>query len=1188
MAATLVLACYLFIQVIFMSVVMDYKAAANVQALKGRLFLLNSTDAWFPITYFDGIEKSMPGIVWLWDFLGFKKEDFFGLVKENEMWSEADNAKWSPIFAKWGLTNAEVRHHGTVERATSKIKMKFANFSSTKAASLDPFFTGTSGISSPTSFLIPNAEDSRAHHGFVFVEVPLESPVAKKRATSASSSSSDLPPMDSIMESIPAMVTPESRANRYVCSICSNFSQDPSPPASASTASSSDIFVNVSAFERGQATLADKKGAFRIMAALQETAEENPHINLVPFSSNETPFRRNALFLRLPETWYTDESEVHRSTVYRKTTFLEWIFSYIGAGVLTLARFIVRNVAGVSRAAVAKSGMSSRVLTVEETIRFQTRLGLSHSRLRDARKDFNVSEYPMKFAPESKIKKWADELHINASHIEGAALAGSKGSVYSLVYHVHSAAEAAQRDLDVNFKNKTYKPCAFQCDDSSDIPVMSFIYMNDWGGKSDKHVLRLLDVQKSNSPVHCTIIGSAETMRADDSMKPSGCWENFDFVLSRVDGLIDFERNFVLRMGNSSVLFPKHTKPAAWTWEQIAEADRGAFFAAAYGSGSNPVEKAACRAGIPAGSATLVVINSKCIGIRAGPVTFPFRCAVDVDTTSGPAPILFATSLYTSADLLALSVIIGNPGQAGCSCPFCRCSAPKFKAMATDAAEACELRTAATQATDYYSFVSSAVKINNINGVSFPSLFPNGNFGKIIPPVLHLILGLVNDQMQYLWKELQVWDGSDPRLAKELAECVALVEETELDVASYISAAAESLPGNAAFAAVIGNSAPGDLVPQSSDLTIFQPLIDALEEAAADKLQLAVEAETLPHQPSGHSGRVRGLAAQKASAIRAEAEELSVVAKSLTESLTALAGARSLLDEHTADEDGAPKSGVLTAVLKEALQLYGISMQRYWNGTLVGPDVRKLLRVYDQILQAVAAEMAKIHGDAEAARFVHRYSSVFAPLCIISHLTRSTLEGREKYGRFSPEQLTELDTACATFGQAFRAAHERMLTVKGHIVERHIPLFARHYGILGIFGEDGLESLHPLDSRIRLITRTMRNPKRRSIATMRHMDMAKHGKGAEHEKRKRARSSAAAAAAEGSDEEAPGATIDDVVAALEDQDEEEAEEETPAELIRIAAVRNAAQAADAAAGGSPAAACRGTSLQQPQQPQHKQ
>ena len=72
------------------------------------------------------------------------------------------------------------------------------------------------------------------------------------------------------------------------------------------------------------------------------------------------------------------------------------------------------------------------------------------------------------------------------------------------------------------------------------------------------------------------------------------------------------------------------------------------------------------------------------------------------------------------------------------------------------------------------------------------------------------------------------------------------------------------------------------------------------------------------------------------------------------------------------------------------------------------------INVYDQILQAVAAEMAKIHGDAEATRFVHRNSSVFAPLCIISHLTRSTLEGREKYGRFSPEQLTELDTACAT------------------------------------------------------------------------------------------------------------------------------------------------------------------------------
>ena len=173
-----------------------------------------------------------------------------------------------------------------------------------------------------------------------------------------------------------------------------------------------------------------------------------------------------------------------------------------------------------------------------------------------------------------------------------------------------------------------------------------------------------------------------------------------------------------------------------------------------------------------------------------------------------------------------------------------------------------------------------------------------------------------------------------------------------------------------------------------------------------------------------------------------------------------------------------------------------------------------------------------------------RYSSVFKHLSIISHLTRSTLEGREQYGQFTAEQEASLENACTGFGDAFRVAHGRLLTVKGHIVEKHVPAYARLYGVLGIFGEDGLEALHPLDSRCRLITRTMRNPKGRLIATTKFMDMAKFGKGKDLPKRKRRRSEAAAAA-ESSDSE------------CEDTEEVEGDDETPAELLRIVEVRGA-------------------------------
>ena len=60
---------------------------------------------------------------------------------------------------------------------------------------------------------------------------------------------------------------------------------------------------------------------------------------------------------------------------------------------------------------------------------------------------------------------------------------------------------------------------------------------------------------------------------------------------------------------------------------------------------------------------------------------------------------------------------------------------------------------------------------------------------------------------------------------------------------------------------------------------------------------------------------------------------------------------------------------------------------------------------------------------------------------------------------------------------------------EGHIVEQKVSVSARKYGTCGALGEDGLESLHPWDTRCRLITRTMRNPEARRKATMSHLSI---------------------------------------------------------------------------------------------------
>jgi hypothetical protein len=65
-----------------------------------------------------------------------------------------------------------------------------------------------------------------------------------------------------------------------------------------------------------------------------------------------------------------------------------------------------------------------------------------------------------------------------------------------------------------------------------------------------------------------------------------------------------------------------------------------------------------------------------------------------------------------------------------------------------------------------------------------------------------------------------------------------------------------------------------------------------------------------------------------------------------------------------------------------------------------------------------------------------------------------------------------------------RASKQKGLIVKGHIVEKHLVNYARYYGTLGVFGEDGLEALHPSDTRSRVVVRAMRNSEARHRALM--------------------------------------------------------------------------------------------------------
>lgn len=237
----------------------------------------------------------------------------------------------------------------------------------------------------------------------------------------------------------------------------------------------------------------------------------------------------------------------------------------------------------------------------------------------------------------------------------------------------------------------------------------------------------------------------------------------------------------------------------------------------------------------------------------------------------------------------------------------------------------------------------------------------------------------------------------------------------------------------------------------------------------------------------GYSARAKTTAEKKATATEAKATEFANAAVELADQTFAVVQSRAALAAHlgsvasAAASDPTKKYGALSSLLKTALTDKGISVQRYWSGQLVGPDCRKFLKHFPAILAIARDEIAKTHGPEEAHKWYDLTCAVLKEIDVVSHFSRAA--------RFlNDDELDKFEAACRGFGVAYRAAHPEhpILTIKGHLIEMHLATIARRYRTLGMFGEDGLEALHPLDTRARMLVRSMRN------ALARHMALAKH------------------------------------------------------------------------------------------------
>ena len=119
-------------------------------------------------------------------------------------------------------------------------------------------------------------------------------------------------------------------------------------------------------------------------------------------------------------------------------------------------------------------------------------------------------------------------------------------------------------------------------------------------------------------------------------------------------------------------------------------------------------------------------------------------------------------------------------------------------------------------------------------------------------------------------------------------------------------------------------------------------------------------------------------------------------------------------------------------------------------------------------------------------------------LAIVTHYSR-------KNELLTQGEISELREACKAYPAAIFAAYpeRKYLTVKVHLIERHLMFFIDKYGTLGMFGEDGIESLHPWDNRCRMLTRSIRNPIKRVMATNKHLAAKQLAKPKKQAKKKR-------------------------------------------------------------------------------------
>ena len=299
---------------------------------------------------------------------------------------------------------------------------------------------------------------------------------------------------------------------------------------------------------------------------------------------------------------------------------------------------------------------------------------------------------------------------------------------------------------------------------------------------------------------------------------------------------------------------------------------------------------------------------------------------------------------------------------------------------------------------------------------------------------------------------------------------------------------------NATIAELIGSSDVGILISERP-LELWTRLVDALDASVETEINYAKELRDKKENSLGQKLSRRALLSNsdKAAEKEKQAEVFSTSCAALRAALSSVDKARTALRAEEgrgssageASESPPASNGPLSMALRELLRKNNITTQAYWAGTMVGPDARRFLQHFRDIFAELRELLVSKVGELVAAAWIARKTSTLKELDVVCHYTRAVR-------MLKTEEKAALKSACIAYPEAFRLAFpgRKIVPPKIHCIEKHIMPIVEKYGTIGVFGEDGLESYHPVDSRARMIVRTMRNSVERHKAMTNHINKA--------------------------------------------------------------------------------------------------